>query len=308
MVLKGNFHFNKGPEGLDDAVEYYKKAIAIDSAYAYAHIGLGWAFYQQTLSGEYFSKIGFEMARKEIEKGLSLEVTAANKHSAHNTLAYINLWEYNWNDAKAEYEKAFAINPKRDDFNAFYHSFVLGKTADAISIFKKVSEENPLDVLNLRDFAVIQYLARKFSDAIQTCDKILELDPSFHEAYRIKGFVFSAEKKPDSALAYLKKAADLGNPWAPILTITTLSYIGKRQEARKIYSQVDSMAQGKTPAIAKALIYHSLGDRNKAFEWLERSYDEKDFYLATLRVDPIWDPLRGDPRFQRLMKKMNFPD
>ena len=261
-----------------------------------------------TLYGVFPSKTGFAMARKEIEKGLSLELTAAEKHSAHIALAYINLWGYNWKDGWAEYEKALAINSKRNDFNAFYQSLVLGKTADAVSIFKKISEENPVDVLNLKDLATIQYLGRQFADARKTCDKILELNPSFHEAYRIKGFVFSAEKKPDSAFTYLKKAADLGNPWAPIVTITTLGYIGKKEEARKIYSQVDSMMKSKTPAMARALIYHSLGDNNKAFEWLKRSYDERDFYLATLRVDPLWDPLRSDPKFQTLMKKMNFPD
>lgn len=247
------------------------------------------------------------MARKEIEKGLSLDLTTSDKHSAHNTLAYINLWDFNWKEARNEYEKAFAINSKPADFDAFYQSLVLGKTSDAVSIFKKVSEENPLDVLNLRDFAIIQYLDRKFTDALHTCDKILELDPNFHEAYRIKGFVFSAEKKIDSAFIYLKKATDLGNLWAPVFTITTLGYMGKKEEARNIFSQVDSAMSGRTPAIAKALIFHSLGEKNKAYEWLNRSYNDRDFYLATLRVEPIWDPLRTDPNFKLLMKKMNFP-
>ncbi|MDP9229748.1 MAG: hypothetical protein M3O67_03625, partial [Bacteroidota bacterium] len=127
-------------------------------------------------------------------------------------------------------------------------------------------------------------------------------------AYRIKGMVFSAEKKLDSALANFKKAGELKNPYAPILNIITLPSIGEKEDARKLFSIIDTMKTIYIPPTAKALIHYSLGDADKAFEWLNRSYDERDFLLAFLRVDPLWDPLRSDPRFQKLMKKMNFPD
>ena len=107
MNQKGNFYFNKGGvEGFRDAVEYHKKAIEFDPAYAYPHIRLGWAQYQLTLSSKYSAKVGFDMARKEIDKGLSLESSASEKNSAHIALAYINLWQYNWKNARDEYEKA----------------------------------------------------------------------------------------------------------------------------------------------------------------------------------------------------------
>ncbi len=308
MVLKGNFYFNKGPEGIAEAVEFHKKAIAIDSTYAYPHIRLGWAIYQLTLYGVYPSKTGFAMARKEIEKGFSLQITAAEKHSAHVYLAYTNLWQYNWKDAWSEYEKALDINPKRNDFQAFYQSLALGKTADAVKTFNKVIEENPVDVLNLRDLAMIQYLDRQYAAALQTCDKILDLNLSFSEAYRIKGSVFFAEKKIDLALANFKKAEELKNPWAPIQIITALANTGQKENARKLFSTVDNTNSNYVPAFAKALIYYSLDDANKAFEWLNRSYDEKDFWLASLKVDPLWDPLRNDSRFKTLVKKMNFPE
>jgi len=307
MVLNGNFHFNQGPEGIAQAFEFYKKAIAIDSLNAYPHIRLGWAFYQLTLYNKFPSKIGFAMAQKEIKKGLSLETTSAEKHSAHMDLAYINLWQYNWKEAWAEYEKALVINPKRNDFNAFYQSLALGNTAEAVSIFKKVSAENPVDVLNLRDLVTIQYLARQFADASKTCKKILELDSSFSEAYRINGMVLSAEKKFDSALVNFKIAGEFKNPWAPILTIITLCNMGKKDVAGKMFAVIDTMKSVYIPSTVKALIYYSLGNADKAFEWLNRSYNDKDFILAFLRVDPLWDPMRSDLRFQKLIKKMNFP-
>ena len=308
MVLRGNLHFNKGPADIPLAVEFHKKAIAIDSAYAYPHIRLGWAFYQLTLYGVYPSKTGFAMAKKEIEKGLTLGPTAAEKHSAYTALAYINLWGYNWKEGWAEYEKALAINPKRNDFNSFYQALALRNPAEAVSIFIKVLDENPVDVLNLRDFATLQYLDRQFNEARKTCEKILELDSTFSEAYRIVGMIHNADKKYDSALTYFTKANELNNPWAPILMTITLAKIGKKEDAEKMFAVLDTVRSTYIPPTAKALIYHSLGAVNKSFEWLNRSYEEKDFLLAFMKVDPLWDPLRSDPRFQKLLKKMNFPD
>ncbi len=300
MVLKGNFYFNQGPEGFEKAVEYHKKAIAIDTAYAYPYIRLAWAIYQQTLYNMYPSKVGFPMAKAAINKALSLEVTSAEKHSAHFALAFTNLWEYSWKDAWGEYETALAINPKRNDFNAFYQAFVLGRTSDAVVIFKKVVNENPVDVLSLRDFALIQYLNKEYENALQTCDKILEL-ANFSDAYRLKGCIFSVQNKFDLALDNFGKSAEMGNPWAQIQFLTALAHAGKTDEVKKL------MQSTQIPAIGRALISHSLGDKDKAFEWLEKAYAEKHFWLASVQVEPLWNPLRSDPRFQKLIRKMNFP-
>ena len=309
LVLKGNFYFNKGPEGYREAGDYYKKAMATAPDYSYAYIRQGWTIYQLTLSGQYPSKNGLALVRKETDKALSLKLTAAEEISVHHLLAFINLWGYNWKAARAEYEKAFAIIPKEDVFGPWHQSLALGKTSEAVASFKKISDEiYPEDFLKLRDLAILQYLARQFVEAIQTCDKILELSPSFSEAFRIKGNIFSALQKPDSALKFFSKAAALGNDWGRLLTLTILPQVMKKEEAKKIFLTADSLNPAAIPAMARALIYHSFGETDKAFEWLNKSYEQKDFWLASLRVDPMWDPMRSDPRFQKLMKKMNFPD
>ena len=308
MNLKGNLNFNKGGyEGFQAAVEFHKKAIKIDPAYAYPYIRLGWAQYRLTLSGVYPAKIGFNMARTEVLKGLSLDASPSEKQSAHTLLAYINLWEYNWKEARDEYEKSLAINPKQSGFKAFYQSLGPGKSVEGIAILEKIVAENPVDLSNLNDLAILQYLGRQFAAAKKTCEKIIALEPGFSEAYRIKGMVFSAEKKLDSAMINYIKARELNNLFAPILSIITLPSVGKKQDAVKLFSVIDTMRSVYIPPAAKALILYSLGDANKGFEWLNRSYNERDFLLAFLKVDPLWDPLRSDPRFQNIMQKMNFP-
>jgi len=307
MGFKGNYYFAKGPSGYGEAVGYYKKAIAVDSTHGHPHVRLGWTYYQMTFSGKFPSGVGLEKARNEIEKALTLKMTTADKHSAYRFLAFINLWAFQWKKAYDEYQKMMFINPKEDMFNAFYQSIALGNTAEGVTIAQNISEKNPVDLLNLRDLATMQYMGRKYNDGLNTCDKMLELDSTFDEALRIKGQVYVAQKKPDSALFFFGKATALGNQWSPLLSIMTLPQVGQREKARKLFTTVLSQNSEMIPPIARALIYYSVGDTNTAMEWLNKSYDAKDFYLATLRVDPIWDPMRKEPEFQKLMKKMNFP-
>jgi adenylate cyclase len=307
MVLKGNYHFSRGPAGYREAVEYYKKAIAIDSLHGHPHVRLGWAYYQMTLFGQYPSGIGLEKARNEIEKALTLQMTVADKTSAYRFLAFINLWAFQWKKAYDEYQKMMFINPKEDIFTAFYQSLALGNTDEGVTIAQNISEKNPVDLLNLRDFGTLQYMGRKYNDALNTCDKMLELDSSFDEALRIKGQIYVAQKKPDSALFCFAKAAALGNQWSPILSIMTLPQAGQKEQAKKLFTTALSQNSEMIPPIARALIYYSIGDTNIAMEWLSKSYEAKDFYLATVRVDPIWDPMRNEPEFQKLIKKMGYP-
>ena len=307
MVLKGNYYFYKGPAGYGEAVAYYKKAIAIDSSHGHPHVRLGWTYYQMTLYSQYPSDVGLKKARDEIEKALTLKMTTADKHSAFRALAFINLWGFQWRKAYDEYQNFLNINPKQDIFNAFYQSLALGNTDEGIAIAQKISDGNPVDVLNLRDFAILQYLGRKYNDALQTCDKTLELDPTFDEALRIKGHIYAAEKKPDSALLFFGKAVALGNQWSRLASIMTLPQVGQKEQAKTLFAGALSKNAEMIPAMARALTYYSIGETGNAMEWLNKSYEAKDFWLATLRVDPIWDPMRNEPGFQKLMKKMDFP-
>ena len=307
MVFKGNYYFAKGPSAYREAVEYYKKAVAVDSAHGHPHVRLGWTYYQMTLYSQYPSGVGLQKARSEIEKALTLKMTTADKHSAYRTLAFINLWGYQWREAYDEYQNVLSINPRQDIFNAFYQSLALGNTDEGITIAQTISEGNPVDVLNLRDFAILQYLGRKYSGALLTCDKMLELDSTFDEALRIKGHIYAAEKKPDSALYFFGKAFALGNQWSKLASIMTLPQVGQKEMARKLFADALSKNSDMIPPIARALVYYSFGETKNAMDWLNKSYDGKDFWLATLRVDPIWDPMRREPEFQKLMKKMDFP-
>jgi len=307
MVFKGNYYFAKGLSGFNEAADYFKKAIAIDSNHGHPHVRLGWAYYQLTLAGEFPSDSGFEKARNEIETALTLKMTTADKQSAYTCLAFINLWGFQWSKAHDEYQKFLNLDPTQGMFSAFYQSLALGKTDEGVAIAQKVSAENPVDVLNLRDFALLQYWGRKYNDALQTCDKMLEVEPNFSEALRIKGNIYGAEKKWDSALYFFNRSAALRNQRAQAFSLITLPQIGQKEEARKLFANALERNAEIIPPIVRALFYYSIGETKNAMEWLDKAYETKFFYLATLRVDPIWDPMRNEPEFQKLMKKMNFP-
>jgi tetratricopeptide (TPR) repeat protein len=136
---------------------------------------------------------------------------------------------------------------------------------------------------------------------------MLELDSTFSEAFRLKGHIYAAQNNFESALGNFNKASKLGNQWGQILMLMTLPRLGQKETARQIFAAAEKANPNGIPAMAKALVYYSFGETKKAMTWLNKSYEAKDFWLASLRVDPMWDPMRQETEFQQLMKKMNFP-
>ena len=268
---------------------------------------MGWTIYQLTLYNQYPPNEGFANAASLLQKGLGLQPTISEKQSAHHALAYINLWQYNWKSSRQEYEEVKKIDPKPNSVFAFYNAMVLNNTGEAISIMKHVVEENPLDILSLKDYTILQYLGNKMDDALNTCDKIIEIDSTVSEAYRLKGSIYAAKRDYKKALNFYSKAYTLGNPWAGVLSITLLPSIGKIAEARKLFQQMEEKKSERIPSMARGLIYFSLGEKDKAFEWMNRSIDEKDFWLVSLRLDPIWKSMQTDPRFNQLLSRLKFP-
>jgi tetratricopeptide (TPR) repeat protein len=159
MVLKGNYYFSKGPTGYREAVEYYKKAIAIDSLHGHPHVRLGWVYYQMSFNPH--SGIRFEKARSEMEKALTLQMTAADKTSAYRFLAFIT---YGISmKAHDEYQKMTSLIRRRI-CQCLHQSLALGNTTEGVNAAQNISEK-PRGSLNLRDAAAGNMLVR-YTDAL----------------------------------------------------------------------------------------------------------------------------------------------
>ena len=136
-------------------------------------------------------------------------------------------------------------------------------------------------------------------------------NPLYSEAYRYYGRSYFYECKYEKALTFFKKAADVqqGKGFATTDIITTLAMLGQREEAMQMFSNITEGDSSKVVfAFEIAKIYTYLGETDKAFQWLDRAYENREYWMVSLKILPYWDPLRSDPRFQKLLDRMNFPE
>ena len=158
--------------------------------------------------------------------------------------------------------------------------------------------------------AVQLYIARRFDEAIEQSRKTLELDPSFSPAHGNLGEAYAAKAMYREALAEYEKFATLsgGSPRSTARVGYAYARLGQRSQALRVLDQLGATSKQRyVPAVSFAIVYVGLGEKEQAFLWLEKAYDERTNSLAYLKVDATWDPLRSDPRFADLVRRIGLP-
>jgi len=308
LYLKGRFFWNKrsGP-GLQQAIEYFQQAIAKDPQYARAYAGLADSY---ALLGGYTglpqTKI-MPKARAAAMKALELDPNLAE---AHTSLALITEnFDFDWETAEKEYHHAIDLNPNYATAHHWYAEFLSlqGRFDEALAESERARALDPLSLIIAADRGVILLYAREYDKAIAQFRAVKEMEPGFSRS----GLVVAAyvEKgQYDDALAELSTWYDPDNsPW--VLAWRTMIYSRRGQPAqarhclerlRQIYSQ------GSIAPDPVLWAYLGIGDRDQVFEWFERAYKDHSNVLTSLKVNPAFDPLRDDPRFQELMRRIRL--
>jgi TolB-like protein/class 3 adenylate cyclase/Tfp pilus assembly protein PilF len=308
LLLQGRYYREQGVEGLEKARNCLEKAIELDPGFAYAYGELAgtWfllSVYKFVPPEEGFSKV-FEFGKK----GVELDPNLPKRHLG---LAHYYFWvEWNWDAALAEYQKEMALGSPPDIFHPQYLAFIEGNFDAALTEARAIIASDPLNIELLRTLAELYSLAGRLEEARAVLNKILELNPAYSEAYRLTGVTYLYEGNFDEALNYFEKAAGIspGKGYTSTNIIIALAASGQKEEARRLFSELmESDASKLLYAFEIANIYFILGETDKVFEWLNKAYDKREFWLVSLNVDPGWDPLRPDPRWQQLMDKMKFP-
>ena len=305
--LKGRYFWNKRTgEGVMKASEYFQQAIDLDPNYAQAYAGLADCYlfgHPPSLPPKVLATKAKEMAKKALE----IDDRLGEAHASLGLIAQ-NL-EWDWAQAEREYKRAIDLNPNYATAHQWYaeHLTLTGRFDEALEKMKLASDLDPLSLIIIKDTGEIYYAARKYDRAIEYYRKALEMDPGFVIAHRYLGMVYAQKGELSSAIAELQKARQLED--SPD-GLSELGYVyalsGRRQEAQKVLSDLRLMSERRyTSPRAYALIYAGLGNRDKAFEWLERGYRE-GAVITELIVDPRWDNLRTDARFGDLMKRVGL--
>jgi TolB-like protein/tetratricopeptide (TPR) repeat protein len=309
LYLKGRFFWNKRTgNDLKKSIDYFQQAIAADPNYALAYAGVADAYVLIPGYSGGNPRDCYPKAIAAAKKALELDDTLAE---ARTSLA-LAIWYYDFDFSQAnrEFQRAIELNPNYAIAHQQYGNNTLsaiGRFNDAIVEGKRAVELDPLSLVINADLGVDYYYARRYDEAIAQLRKLLEMDPGYYFAYVTLGQALEMKGARDAAIAEYQKARAL-NDDPSVLALLAHAYglSGNKMEAEKILDQLKALSKARyVSAYSFALAYLGLGNKEEALRWLEQSYqDRAGADIGWIRVDPLLDPLHGDPRFEALAEKI----
>ena len=311
QYLRGRWHWAKDTaEGLQKGKDHFLKAIALDPAYALAYSGLADTY---ALLGSYNImpiSDSHPLGRDAALKALSLNESLGE---AHNSLAAV-LADYYWEWPEAERHFRRAIDLEPNDVTALrFYSFYLaytGRSAEALPIAQRAIGLDPLSLGAQVNFGVILNMARRYDDAVSQFERTLELDSGYAMTHAMLGLSYVYKDMPERALSELVLARKAGGDRPDLIALHgyALARAGHTGEALATIDELHRVSKPRDPsAFQMAVVYVGLGDKNHAFEWLQRAVDARAWELPMLKADPFFDPLRSDPRFAPLLDRLGLP-
>jgi TolB-like protein/DNA-binding winged helix-turn-helix (wHTH) protein/Flp pilus assembly protein TadD len=306
--LKGRYYWNKRTaEGLKRAIEHFERATRLDHGYALAYCGLADCYnlgvwYIPIPASEAVPKL-----REAAAKAIELDDQLAEAHIA---MSNVHSFEWRWREAEESQRRAIELNPGYATAHHWYalNLALLGRFDVAIAEIKRARELDPLSLVINTDLGWILYLSRRYDEAIEQYRKALELDPQFSLAHFDLALAYSQKGMHEEAAAEMLRASDRGSDY-----LGGLGYVyaraGRRDEALKALEQLKQLSKRVyAPPYHFAWIYTGLGEKDRALAMLEKVYEEHTQHVVDLKVHPMFDDLRPDPRYQDLLRRIALPD
>ena len=312
LYLRGRYEWNKRTQdAIAAGIRYFEQAIALDPNYALAYTGLADCY---ALHVDYRSvpvMEGFEAAKAYARKAIALDDTLAE---AHASLAWsLFIFDWNWDEAEREFRRAIDLDARYATAHQWY-AFLLaakGATGEALVESHTAVELDPGSTSARRSLGNCYYYARRWDQAVHHFERGVAMNPTAEETYRMWGLTLAVAGRAAEAIPILRETAAM--PQAGTYTQASLGYAlaraGQLDEARAIYDALLARVEsgGYVSPVAFATILIGLGDVEHAVDWTERAFADRRGWLVYLNVNPLLDPLRGNPRFDALVRRMNMP-
>jgi tetratricopeptide (TPR) repeat protein len=311
LYLKGRFFWNKRTQdSIAKSIEFFNQAIARDQKYAMAYSALAESYVLQSLWGSTSSRESNSKARDAAEKAMVLDVTLSGPHVALGLIKEHHDWD--WIGAEREYLQGLKLNPNYATAHQWYGEFLvfMGRTQESLKALRRAKELDPLSPIINTQVGYPYYCARQYDLAIVEFKKALELEPNFAPALNYLARSYELKGMFDEAMVTFRKAVENsgGSPVMKARLGNAYAKTGKIAEARRILRELEDEARIRyvAPCLIAAL-YVGLGDKEQAFVWLEKAFQERDVLLMTLNIESHLDPLRSDRRFQDLVRRVGLP-
>jgi serine/threonine-protein kinase len=310
LYLKGRYEWNKRTrEGVAEAIRYFELAIAEDPAYAPAYAGLSDSFALDVDYRDIPVQDAYQRAKDYARKALALDESVP---TAHASLAWtLFIYDWKWEEAEREFRRAIELNPRYASAHQWF-AFLLaarGQFDAALVEAHTALELDPASVSVRRTVGWVYYYARRYAQAREHLARAIEMNPLSVESYRMFGITLALQGEVDEAERVLREALTLPSPGA--YSKATLGWLlaisERRQEAEQLLRELEQSRQrGYVSPVAFAILHIGLGNVAQALDWTERAFEERRGWLAYVNVNPLFDPLRHEPRFVALVERMRL--
>ena len=311
LYMNGRFHFaRRTKEDIYKSIDLYEQAVAIDPNFALAYSALAES-YSVIPSFPYASPAECSpKAKAAVKRALEIDPELPEAHAVAGMIAATYDWD--WPTAEREFKRALELDPNLA-LTHFRYAWTflspVGRHDEAIAEMKKATELEPLSLIQGANFAGVLIYARRYDEAIAQAQKVVDLDPGFFGGKSWLCHSYIAAGRYSEALAIAEPT--LSSTENPFLSDAGQAYAmsGQREKALAVAARWKEAETRKyTMNYLLAMLYAALGDKNAAFAELEKAYQNHDWFLQRIKVDPLADPLRGDPRFDAIVKRLNFPN
>jgi tetratricopeptide (TPR) repeat protein len=307
LYLRGRYFWNKRTEeDLKKSKEYFEQAIVKDPNCALAYGGL--SDYYILIAGTEGPKEAIPKAREAAAKALALDETLAEPHTV---LGFIK-WAYDadWGEAEREFKRAIELNPNDELAHDRYSVLLsqMGRSEEAFAEIKIAQELDPFSLLVNMRIAIFLYRTRQYDPALEQCRKTLELDGNYPRVHWVLALIYDQKGMNNEAIAEIQRVITVSGRTDDNLAQLGRAYAlaGNRREATKVLNEMKELSKERYVHPASIAIVHaSLGEKDQAFEWLDKSLEQRDSQNG-LKVDPQWDSLRSDPRFADLLRRVRL--
>jgi TolB-like protein/DNA-binding winged helix-turn-helix (wHTH) protein/Tfp pilus assembly protein PilF len=306
--LQGRYFLNRRTEqDLRKAISYFESAINADRNYAQAYAGLADCYNQlgTAMIGVMPPLEARRTAETAARKALEIDNEVAEAHAA---LGYVNYFNWNWATAEEEFKRSIELNPNYASAHSVYAHYLVARERidEALAEINRAQELDPLSLsISTRRGFILQN-TRHYEEAIEQLRRVITIDPNHYEANWVLGLTYLANGQIDQAIATSEKAVAVSGRAPAALGVLGLAYgvAGRKREANQILNELLQLQKQRyvTP-MAPAFIYIGLGNKDQAFAWLEKGYQERSNHIAFFKVNPTVDLLRSDPRFADLLRR-----
>ena len=311
VFLEGRFHSNqRSEEAMQRAVERFTRAIELDPSFAVAYAALADAHTARGYLGYLPPVATFPVARRYALKALELDPSLAQAHAA---LAYVKFYfDWDWTGAREEFRRALELNPADPVSHQWYAVYLLaaGRSDEA---FRQIQAAHRLDPLSLpinTDIGFHHYYNGRYAEAEAQLRSVLEMKSDFPLAHLWLGRTYLAQGRYDEALASTAVAEGRLRDWPVLVTARGFAYgvAGRTAEAKAVLDEMNALSRRRfVTAYGMALVHAGLDQKDDAFRWLEKAFEERSHWLVWLRLDPRWKNIRDDPRFGEMVARMKYP-